>query len=92
MKRVDIAELFERFGVPFYLKIDIEGVDRHALQTVQKLSCRPQYISIESEKRDSRKLISELNQFRNLGYSKYKIVQQKRIPNTEITSRDLKGI
>jgi FkbM family methyltransferase len=91
VRRVDITEIFNRFGVPFYLKIDVEGVDHHVLQVLQNLSCRPQYISIESEKNSFQELISEMNQLVGLGYKKFKIVQQKNIPNTQIVSHDVSG-
>ena len=91
VRRVNIAEIFNRFGVPFYLKIDVEGVDHHVLQVLQNLSYRPKYISIESEKNNFQELVSEINQLSCLGYKKFKIVQQKNIPNTKIVSHDISG-
>ena len=51
VKRVDILEVFGNFGVPFYLKIDVEGVDAYVVNKLKELSAIPQYISIESESR-----------------------------------------
>jgi FkbM family methyltransferase len=89
--RVDISEAFNRFGIPLYLKIDIEGADVYALDAVRELSRKPKYISIEAEKVDFTKLVAELNNLRELGYQKFKIVQQETIPHTVINSSNLDG-
>ena len=41
--------MFHEYGTPFYCKIDIEGNDIIALQTVEKVSEKPLYISVETE-------------------------------------------
>ena len=46
--RVDIAEAFKKYGIPFYLKIDIEGADLLVLDALRGFADRPQYISIKS--------------------------------------------
>ena len=49
---MDIAEIYRTYGVPFYLKIDVEGADRLVLEELKSFSNRPQYVSLESEKVD----------------------------------------
>lgn len=44
------AECFETYGIPYYLKIDVEGVDHEVLEALTKFDQRPTYVSIESEK------------------------------------------
>lgn len=39
--------LFERFGVPYYIKIDIEGLDYLAVRALGGLSTKPQLASVE---------------------------------------------
>lgn len=41
---ITIDDLFKRFGVPYYLKIDIEGAD---LAVIAMLDRRPKYLSVE---------------------------------------------
>ena len=36
--RVEMGEVFRTFGIPFYLKIDVEGVDRLALDALKQLT------------------------------------------------------
>jgi FkbM family methyltransferase len=63
-------------GVPYYLKIDIEGADLLCLEALCEVEERPLYISIESEKISWQKLLNEFNLFQKLGYSKFKIINQ----------------
>jgi len=60
VERVDIVEAFRTYGVPFYLKIDIEGADCVVLEGLRQLEGRPRYISIEAEKVDFARLVAEL--------------------------------
>jgi FkbM family methyltransferase len=39
--------LFASYGVPYYVKIDIEGYDRFVVQSVGRLAQKPQYLSVE---------------------------------------------
>jgi FkbM family methyltransferase len=91
VKRIDFADALNRYGIPFFLKVDIEGTDRHILRTLEEFQIRPKHISIESEKIDFFKLISELNLLRDLGYDNFRAVQQATIPGLSISSRDLGG-
>lgn len=76
--------LFEEFGVPFYCKIDIEGSDLMALQSLAQF--RPKYISVEISgkslkelKNDRNNLFLSLEKLYELGYSKFKLVDQERL-------------
>jgi FkbM family methyltransferase len=92
VKRIDIRNIFEGFGIPFYLKIDVEGVDNYVVDELRKLTSRPKYVSIESEKVNLDDLNSQLDTLRELGYKKFKVVQQENIPGKKIISEDLGGI
>jgi FkbM family methyltransferase len=87
----DIREAFERWGVPYYLKLDIEGREDVIIDVLGELSSRPAFISMESEKVDFRKLIQELRKLRNLGYQRFQVVPQVYIPNSSIRTRDRNG-
>jgi FkbM family methyltransferase len=68
---VTLKELFSQYGVPFYLKIDIERADRYCLESLDP-SDLPQYISIESHALDYLIILY------NLGYRKFKLIDQMR--------------
>jgi FkbM family methyltransferase len=91
VNRVDIAEIFRMYGIPFYLKIDIEGSDRLVLEELKLFSDRPRYVSLESEKVDFNELRAELDLLKSLGYTKFKLVQQQYIPGTKIKTLTLDG-
>ena len=44
---VTTAALFAAHGVPYYLKIDIEGADRHVLAALAGEPVRPDFVSVE---------------------------------------------
>lgn len=71
-----LADIIKEYGTPWYCKIDIEGNDLDALKSLTGSRNTPPYISIESEKRGWKLLMDELLTFRELGYSRYKIVDQ----------------
>jgi FkbM family methyltransferase len=91
LRRIDIVEVYRTFGVPFYLKIDVEGVDRLVLDSLRQFEARPRYVSIESEKVDFAELEVEMELLRNLGYTKFKPVQQAAIAGTAIKAETLDG-
>jgi FkbM family methyltransferase len=64
-------------GVPYYLKIDIEGVDTKCLQALMTLRERPKYVSIEAGLTSFRETFTELSLLWKLGYRRFKIVNQR---------------
>lgn len=77
--------------MPFYLKIDVEGVDRLVLEGVKRFDARPRYVSIESEKVDFSALCADVALLRALGYTKYKAVQQETVEGTTVRTKALDG-
>jgi FkbM family methyltransferase len=88
---IDILKSFVEFGTPYYLKIDVEGVDRHVLRTLTKLQDRPQYLSFESEKVSFDSLLADLELIQGLGYKRFKVVQQATIPGRTVKTRNRFG-
>lgn len=66
-----LDELVRRHGLPRYMKIDIEGADRHALQSLAKVQGRPPFISVEEYG------VEALDDLHRLGYSHMKILGQR---------------
>ena len=73
---VDFAECLEKYGIPFYLKADIVGSEKICLQALLEFENKPDYISIRSEKVIFEKLLEEFKLLQELGYDKFKAVQQ----------------
>ena len=91
VSRVDISETFERIGIPFYLKIDLEGIEHHVLQCLSEFEDRPKYLSIETDRIDRVALNERLNLLARLGYNKFKVVQQAVLPGSSGSFRCLDG-
>jgi len=88
---VNFNELLNTYGCPYYLKIDIEGMDIVCLKKLLLCDCRPKFVSIESEKVDFAALIEEFNIFRSLGYEKFFIKQQHNINFDSVPLNSLEG-
>jgi FkbM family methyltransferase len=90
VRRIDIVEYFRQHGVPYYLKIDIEGSDSAAARCVEESEDRPKFISIETEINNFGRALQEIEILYSLGYRKFKPVQQKNIEGTKVVlqSRD----
>lgn len=69
----DFSSLIHEYGVPDYVKIDIEGNDRLCLQALTS-DTAPPYISIEMQHSSADVDLSLLKQ---LGYHRFKIINQR---------------
>ena len=89
-KRLD--DLFREYGMPFYCKIDIEGNDIIALQTIENSDEKPPYISVETECLGENETIAmgkeleTLERLYQLGYRRFKLVDQQTL--TVLSKRD----
>lgn len=95
-KRMDY--LFQEYGIPFYCKIDIEGNDIVALQTMENVSEMPLYISVETECVGEDEDIGgheldTLDALYQLGYRKFKLVDQRTLSvlGTDCFYKDIPG-
>jgi FkbM family methyltransferase len=77
--RIDFADCLAKLGIPYYLKIDIEGMDIVCLRSLLQVEGRPAYLSIESDRTDFRKLSEELEILTQLGYTSFQAVQQATV-------------
>ncbi len=63
------SEIFEAFGEPFYVKIDLEGIDHDIVDAMSRSGIRPPYLSLESHS------IRSLASLLSAGYREFKIVE-----------------
>lgn len=73
---VNFGECLKNYGVPFYLKADIVGSETICLRAMREFENKPDYLSIRSEKVIFRKLVEEFELLDELGYDRYKAIQQ----------------
>jgi FkbM family methyltransferase len=91
VQAINIHSLFQQYGTPHYIKIDIEGQDLTVLSALKTSSELPTFLSIESDKVSFENLTKELDAFVELGYKKFKIVQQATIPGSNVKTETLDG-
>ena len=68
---ITISELFEEHGIPYYLKIDIEGCDKFCVLPLSEKN-RPTYVSFEA----GEDVFPLVNHLQSIGYSEFKAVNQ----------------
>jgi hypothetical protein len=74
------------YGVPDYLKIDIEGADLIVLRDLLTSKFLPSLISVE----DCRFGYDYINLLSQMGYKKFKLLDQSEVPNCEGFPNDFK--
>ena len=89
---VDFAACLREYGVPHYLKIDIEAADMLCLEALYDVEPeqRPRYTSIEAESETWSSVVRQFDTLERLGYTRFAIVQQATIGGRvgRITTRD----
>lgn len=70
---VTLASVLGRYGVPYYLKIDIEGYDDIALESLAAMRIKPRFVSVESPH------LSTLEYLQSLSYSRFKFINQAQV-------------
>jgi FkbM family methyltransferase len=78
---VDFAACLRDYGIPHYLKIDIEAADMLCLEALCAVEPqqRPRYVSIEAESETWSGVVRQFDLLARLGYSRFAIVQQGNI-------------
>jgi FkbM family methyltransferase len=78
VKTDSLDHVMNNYGVPYYMKIDIEGNDIFCLISLTDCTEKPAYISVEV---NGEELIHKLHE---LGYTKFKIIDQFKFLPLEI--------
>ncbi|WP_082211911.1 FkbM family methyltransferase [Parabacteroides timonensis] len=89
---IDFAACLNRYGIPHYLKIDIEGMDVLCLKALLSFSEKPNYISLESNKVDFEALKREFDLLCKLGYNSFQVINQAEIPYSKTSFITKEGI
>ncbi len=73
VEMIPLTDVLEEFGVPYYVKIDIEGMDFIALKSLRQFPERPRFVSAENGPP------AMLHEMVDLGYSDFKFINQMSI-------------
>lgn len=92
---VPFEEVLERFGMPWYLKIDIEGYDMLCVRALRHFADKPRYVSVESSvsTNDARAeaVFDELAELWTQGYRQFRYVNQRTSRNEAPTDAGWPG-
>lgn len=80
---VDFGEMLKKHGVPYYLKIDIEGADMACLKALEKISQLPDYLSLETSRESYQAACDELGILQALGYTSFQAIEQSGIKEAQ---------
>jgi FkbM family methyltransferase len=85
-----IGDLIRQYGVPYFMKVDIEGADMLCIEGLRGVP-PPQYLSVEIEKHDFDRFRRDLAAISTLGYRSFQLVQQERVPFARIPDPPREG-
>jgi FkbM family methyltransferase len=79
---ITLADLVSEHGAAFYMKVDIEGMDHKAIESLASISVRPNYLSMETRfARDPTfaAVEGDFELLARLGYDRFKIIDQTKV-------------
>jgi FkbM family methyltransferase len=76
---VSFVSALKEYGIPHYIKVDIEGADIVCLEALRAIKQRPAYISLESDVDSYANVRKELELLDELGYTRFQVINQKDI-------------
>jgi FkbM family methyltransferase len=95
VRTVPFEEIVAEVGIPYYLKVDIEGMDMLCVQALRRFDERPDFVSVESNvsalDAPFERVFDELAQLWALGYRSFKYVNQRRHPEVTLPYPPLEG-
>jgi FkbM family methyltransferase len=80
-----LASIVNEYGPAYFVKIDIEGCDAAALQSLLTLCSRPPYVSVENGNQGM------LDMLLNAGYDGFKYIQQRNIARLPVSKPAREG-
>lgn len=73
VETITLPSLLSEYGMPYYLKVDIEGYDEIAVASLADFRVRPKFVSLENGYPRALKLLV------SLGYDRFKFINQAEV-------------
>src|ERR1044071_5736999 len=73
---VRMGDLLGQYGIPYYMKIDIEGLDHLCISALVNQTDKPTYVSVETHAWSYTETLQLLTLLSAAGYGSFKIVSQ----------------
>jgi FkbM family methyltransferase len=87
---VTLQDVIGTHGMPYYMKIDIEGSDTMCLDALRDFAERPPFLSIESAT-TFEGVFAELSKLHELGYRRFNLVPQHTVPRQTCPNPPVEG-
>jgi FkbM family methyltransferase len=85
VRAIRFEDVLDEFGVPYYLKVDIEGLDMLCVRALRNFQERPTFVSIESNvsvnQAPAGAVRDEISELWRLGYRRFRYVNQRHGEN-----------
>ena len=95
VEALPFRDILRRYGMPYYLKVDIEGMDMECVSALQEFTERPKFISIETAATANIASVeagfAELSTLWSLGYRRFKYVDQAGLGKLDGKILDAEG-
>ncbi len=88
---INFSSVIRKTGMPYYMKIDIEGADIHCLEVLKSFDTKPAYLSIEAIEQDIGNQKKQIDLLRELGYDSFKAIQQARMHRRKLPAVSAEG-
>ena len=93
---VRLAELVATFGLPYFMKIDIEGADVMCIRSLRDLDQTPEHVSVElmtpnNLAKQKVECLEMLVYLRAMGYTKFQVSDQSRLKSVKCPNPPLEG-
>jgi FkbM family methyltransferase len=83
---VPLEDILAEHGAPYYLKIDIEGHDFIALESIRFTPDKPRFISVENGQKPF------LDFLYAEGYTRFKFINQQKVPEQQVVFPQREGV
>ncbi len=92
VEAVTFRSVLEQHGIPYYLKVDIEGADTLCLEALHEFPERPRFVSVEIDLTCFAEGFDCLVHLWNLGYREFKVVNQSLNKRVQCPDPPLEGV
>jgi FkbM family methyltransferase len=81
-------EVFRKYKTPYYVKIDIEGMEPAVIEAICRLKQKPNYVSFELGPAS----VGCAGHLHNAGYTRFKLVPQADVPKMKLPKPAREGL
>lgn len=92
VEAVTMESLFASHGIPYYLKVDIEGFDDLCISPLVQMADKPEFVSVESHAWSQEETSRLLDLLAAAGYTKFNVVSQIGVASQTCPQPPLEGI